>query len=198
MKAGFEYSCKATSPHSHCIHNLKISGVAASAAYVHEIPTLKHQPCHITEHPHSLCWHSKYSPPWCGWTLVNSVWNSKRSLGKWANFSVLMQEHGAVLEKCRKENLMNFPLHLVPFKAVPGSSIIAIKSRNGYLNERFHVDESVRTWYCKTVVMQSTSHSASSHSQKRTHKLPATSHIKHKHTHTHARRRSCEESGTKH
>ncbi len=134
-------------PHSHCIHNLRISGVAVSAAYVLEIPTLKHQPCHIIERPHSLCWHSKRSPPWCGWTLVNSVWNSKRSLGKWADLSVLMQEHGAVFEKCRKENLMYFPLHLVPFKAVPGSSIKAIKSQNGYMNEHFHVGESIKTWF---------------------------------------------------
>ncbi len=181
-------------PHSHCIHNLRISGVAASAAYVLEIPTLKHQPCHIIERPHSLCWHSKRSPPWCGWTLVNSVWNSKRSLGKWADLSVLMQEHGAVFEKCRKENLMYFPLHLVPFKAVPGSSIKAIKSQNGSMlvNPLKHgIDK--QCWCNPLVIVHLHTH-RSTHTNFQQHHSWNTN----THTHTHSCRRSCEESGTKH
>lgn len=78
IKAGFEYSCKATSPHSHCIRNVY--------SYVHEIPIVEHQPCHTTERSYSLRWHSKYSLPWCGWMLVKNIWNSNWSLGKWENW----------------------------------------------------------------------------------------------------------------
>lgn len=155
IKARFECSSAATSTHSRCIHNLKISATVWRAVCVLEIPRL--QAMALSEIHAFVGIFSATA------VVVYSVWGSKfSSLPKRENTSVSMRvkekpkQRGSEVPK-RKFDLiyvLSVLFHSLPFKALPGGPIISMWSRDDYLIKCFHpFIKSSKTRCCKTEVM---------------------------------------------